>query len=132
LGAILVVDDDAELNAAIQHALLDEGYEVITAANGREALNRLKEPASHPSLIVLDLMMPIMNGWQVLDIIARDRALQKIPIILTSAFFGDRFVGDPYTMLPKPFSLDRLLELVAHHCRERVVAESLVPEKEPA
>jgi CheY-like chemotaxis protein len=132
LGAILVVDDDAELNASIQHALIDEGYAVVSAVNGRDALNKLKDPASQPSLIVLDLMMPIMNGWQVLDIIARDRALQKIPIILTSAFFGDRFVGDPYTMLPKPFSLARLLELVAHHCREKVTAESLKPETEPA
>jgi CheY-like chemotaxis protein len=131
LGAILVVDDDAELSSAIRNALLDEGYEVVTAANGRDALNRLKDQVQ-PSLIVLDLLMPIMNGWQVLDIIARDRALQKIPIILTSAFFGDRFVGDPYTMLPKPFSLDRLLELVAHHCREKVVVESLKPEEEPA
>ena len=125
VGAILVVDDDAELSTSIQHALSDEGYDVIVAANGRDALNRLKDPASFPSVIVLDLMMPLMNGWQLLDIIARDRALQKIPIILTSAFFGDRFVGDPYTMLPKPFALDRLLELVAHHCREKAVAESL-------
>jgi CheY-like chemotaxis protein len=131
LGAILVVDDDAELNASIRHALQAEGYDVVTAVNGRDALNQLKNPATYPSVIVLDLMMPIMNGWQVLDIIARDRSLQKIPIILTSAYFGDGFVGDPYTMLPKPFSLDTLLGLVAHHCREKAAAESLRPEREP-
>jgi CheY-like chemotaxis protein len=131
LGAILVVDDDPELNASIRYALLDEGYEVLTAANGREALNLLKNPASYPSVIVLDLMMPIMNGWQVLDIIARDRSLQKIPIILMSAYFGDRFVGDPYTMLPKPFSLDALLDMVAHHCREKAASESMEPEPHP-
>jgi putative two-component system response regulator len=123
LGAILVVDDDPELNALIQEALLEKGYDVLTAANGREALNRLKDPASYPSLIVLDLMMPMMNGWQVLDIIARDHSLQKIPIILMSAYFGDSFVGDPYTMLPKPFTLDTLLGIVAHHFRERAAGK---------
>jgi CheY-like chemotaxis protein len=130
LDAILIVDDDQELNASIQQVLLEEGYEVKSAANGREALNQLRDPASYPSVIVLDLMMPIMNGWQVLDIMARDRSLQKIPIILMSAYFGDAFVGDPYTMLPKPFSLDVLLGLVAHHCREKLLAESLRPERD--
>jgi CheY-like chemotaxis protein len=118
MGPILVVDDDAELSASIRNALETEGYEVVTAANGREVLKLFDDPTFHPSLMLLDLMMPLMNGWQVLDIVARDRTLQKIPIILTSAYFGDRFVGDPYTMLPKPFALDRLLELVAHHCRD--------------
>jgi CheY-like chemotaxis protein len=125
---VLVVDDDPDLCASIKTALQVEGHEVVTAANGREALNYLNRADFRPSVIVLDLMMPMMNGWQVLDIIARDRDLQKVPIILTSAYFGDRFVGDPYTMLPKPFALERLLELVAHHCRERL-EESTEPEE---
>jgi CheY-like chemotaxis protein len=127
MGLVLVVDDDADLNASMRTVLEAEGHEVVTATNGREALNLLKADEFQPAVMVLDLMMPMMNGWQLLDIIARDRKLQTIPIILTSAYFGDRFVGDPYTMLPKPFALDRLLDLVAHHCRPRVVTESLKP-----
>ena len=128
MGVVLVVDDDADLRNSIKRVLEDDGHEVITASDGREALTRLNEPAFHPSVMVLDLMMPVMNGWQLLDIFARDRRLQKIPVILTSAYFGNRFVADPHTMLRKPFKLDRLLELVAHHCDER--PDSSSPQQE--
>src|SRR5258708_2484851 len=105
MPVILVVDDDPALSLSIRGVLEAEGHDVVTAGNGREALKLFDDPGFRPALILLDLMMPVMNGWQVLDIFARDRALQKIPLILMSAFFGDRFVGDPFTMLPKPFAL---------------------------
>jgi len=119
MATVLVVDDDVEIRSSIRRTLEAEGYEVTVAGNGREALDLLHDPDRRPSVVLLDLMMPVMNGWQVLDIVARDRAFREIPVIMMSAFFGGRFIGDPYTTLVKPFAVDRLLELVAHHSREK-------------
>jgi CheY-like chemotaxis protein len=104
MSPVLVVDDDADLCASIKAALEVEGYEVVTAANGREALNHLNRvdfPARGHRARPDDADDEWLAGA---DIIARGSRPQKIPIILTSAYFGDRFVGDPYTMLPKPFA----------------------------
>ena len=120
MAVILVVDDDKDIRSSVKTILEAEAYDVVIAENGREALDLFRDPTFRPAVMLLDLMMPVMNGWQVLDHIARDRRLQKIPIILMSAFFGERFVGDPYTMLIKPFALDRMLDLVEHHCRTPV------------
>ncbi len=129
MGVVLVVDDDADLNRGIKRALQSAGYEVVTAMNGREAMTLLRD-GLRPSVMLLDLVMPVMNGWEVLDLFARNRELQKIPVILTSAQFGEQFVSDPYTTLRKPFSLPLLLELVDHHCRERAESENDASERE--
>jgi CheY-like chemotaxis protein len=81
---ILVVDDDFSAREVLTELLQDHGYSVISAADGREALNYLRD-ASPPGIIILDLMMPVMDGWEFLEHQSHDPALLDIPVIVTSA-----------------------------------------------
>src|SRR5687767_13465549 len=83
---ILIVDDDADIRFVISELLSDEGYTVAQAANGREALIYLQTAKPLPCVILLDMMMPLMNGWDFLHARQRDRVLQAIPVVLISAF----------------------------------------------
>ena len=110
---VLVVDDDRAIRGFVAEVLMDEGYDVKTAENGNEALAVSKE--WHPDLIVLDLMMPVMDGWTFR---ARQRqvdALADVPVVVTSAATTLRTHRDtlePCVVLPKPFELDELLGAV--------------------
>ena len=94
---ILVVEDEEGLRLLYQEELETEGYEVITARNGREAIQKLEE--GRPNLIVLDIVMPVMDGMEALGrIVGKDR---KIPIILNTSYSGYRddfmsWVADAY------------------------------------
>jgi two-component system, response regulator, stage 0 sporulation protein F len=82
---ILVVEDEEGLRLLYQEELESEGYQVITAQNGREAIQKLEE---RPDLIVLDIVMPVMDGMEALGrILGRER---KIPIILNTSYPGYR------------------------------------------
>jgi len=81
---VLIVDDDHDLRQTLSEILNDEGYAVETAANGKEALDVLRRRRT-PRVVVLDLMMPVMDGWQFLDELRRDEALCRIPVIIISA-----------------------------------------------
>src|SRR4051794_28574938 len=81
---ILVVDDDPDLRDTLGQILEDEGYSVAAASNGREALAYLRERPA-PSLILLDLMMPVMDGWQFRSEQRLDSVLAKIPVLVISA-----------------------------------------------
>ena len=83
-GDILVVDDDADLRETLQVLLDDSGYGVTAVANGQAALDQLKAGA-RPSLILLDLMMPEMNGWQFLERAQADAVLDAIPVVIMTA-----------------------------------------------
>jgi CheY-like chemotaxis protein len=110
---VLVVDDDGAIRGFVAEVLMDEGYEVKTAGNGNEALAVSRE--WQPDLIVLDLMMPVMDGWAFR---ARQRqvdALAGVPVVITSAANNLRTHRDglePCVLLPKPFELDDLLGAV--------------------
>ena len=80
---VLVVDDDPNIRRMIVAALKRDGYEFLEAPNGREALDTMR--AEHPNVVVLDLMMPILSGWDVLRERAGDDALRRIPVIVISA-----------------------------------------------
>jgi CheY-like chemotaxis protein len=80
---VLVVDDDYAVLDAIKDVLEDEGYEVTLAANGLEALKELRRGAP-PCLILLDLMMPVMNGWEFRAEQLKDPTLSKIPVVVFS------------------------------------------------
>jgi CheY-like chemotaxis protein len=94
---ILVVEDEEGLRLLYQEELEAEGYDVITARNGKEAIQRLEE--GKPDLIILDIVMPVMDGMEALGrIVGKDR---KIPIILNSSYSGYRedfmsWVADAY------------------------------------
>jgi CheY-like chemotaxis protein len=85
-GGVLVIEDDADILRAVVQVLEDEGYAVRAAENGRVALAVLREPGARPPcVILLDLMMPVMDGWAFRAEQLRDPALAAIPVIVLTA-----------------------------------------------
>src|SRR5215470_6846887 len=82
---ILLIEDEVDIRTILKDALEWEGYCVYTASNGKEGIEILPEIPT-PSLILLDLMMPVMNGWEFADALETDRAYADIPIVTLSAF----------------------------------------------
>lgn len=111
---MLVVDDDANIRRMIVAALRREGYAFIEAPNGREALDLMR--SEHPDVVVLDLMMPVLSGWDVLRERLGDDQLMRIPVIIISAN-RDPEVAHAVdkgicAFLPKPFDIGALSALV--------------------
>jgi len=118
---VLVVDDDRSLTELLQMVLEDAGYEVTLAENGREAIvSAAKEP---PDLVVLDVVMPEMDGWATSDHLLSHERTAKIPIIFLSARVGaeDQLRGwyrGAFDYLTKPFDIQELLEKVSQALAE--------------
>ena len=114
---ILIVDDDEDIRDAVRTILEDEGYSTLEASEGREALSMLERPGMRPSMLLLDLMMPTMDGWQLRARLRENPALASIPIVIMTAhaaFLRAVANATPDTpVLPKPIDIERLLELVA-------------------
>jgi CheY-like chemotaxis protein len=111
---ILVVDDDQSIRAGLSTLLQEEGYEVSCSANGREALDLLRA-GTRPCMILLDLSMPIMDGFTFLDEQDADPQLGPIPVIvITAGGHTGRVRGRP--VLPKPLKVDRLLAVIESYC----------------
>jgi CheY-like chemotaxis protein len=114
---VLIVEDDADLRDMMAQLLRMEGLSAVTAANGREALEYLRGHAP-PQVILLDLMMPVMDGWQFRREQQRDAELSNVPVIVLSALDQARATDIPMNaFLKKPLDFDRLLELVRRYCR---------------
>jgi len=116
---VLVVEDDVDIRDALVGILREEGYATDAASNGVEALDRLRSDAPRPALILLDLMMPVMNGWQFRTAQKDDAALSDIPVIVISADASVRQKAESIGAngyLKKPIELDALLDLVAKYC----------------
>ena len=114
---ILIVEDDADTRDMIGRFLELEGYAVETAANGRQALDRL-DAGAHACVILLDLMMPVMDGWEFRRIQVSHSTLSKIPVIVFSATGRDRMSQiDANDYLSKPVDLDELLDRISRYCR---------------
>jgi CheY-like chemotaxis protein len=112
-GRVLVVDDDPDIRAFVELALEDEGYEVASAVDG-EALVQARE--QHPDVILLDLMMPGMDGVEVSQRLRDDPATATIPVIVMSAHDRIRAVTGQMPVqdrLPKPFQIDQMYATVA-------------------
>jgi two-component system OmpR family response regulator len=106
----MVVDDDPDIRAALSMTLQTEGYGVHVCEHGREALDAL-EAGARPQAILLDLMMPVMNGLELLDVLKSDARFRGIPVVVISANRG--YTKDDLGvlhMLRKPFELDDLFE----------------------
>jgi|HubBroStandDraft_2_1064218.scaffolds.fasta_scaffold473618_1 two-component system chemotaxis response regulator CheY len=111
-SVILVVEDEAESRDTLQELLELEGYTVKTAANGRAALELLE--TIEPCVVLLDLVMPVMDGWQLIDRLRADGRLAKMKIlVITSA--KHRAPAD-LQVLEKPLNLDKLIRTVAAVC----------------
>jgi CheY-like chemotaxis protein len=112
-GRVLVVDDDPDIRAFVELALEDEGYEVASAVDG-EALVQARE--QHPDVILLDLMMPGMDGVEVSRRLRDDPATAAIPVIVMSAHDRIRALAAQMAVqdrLPKPFQIDQMYATVA-------------------
>jgi len=118
---VLIVEDDPDLRVALSRLLADEGYEVVTAAEGQEALDRLRAP-SRPCLVLLDLMMPNIDGFEFRVRQLEDPDLAAIPVIVLSGGGNLEEKAAPLgaaASLTKPLDFDRLLECVARISRAR-------------
>ena len=112
---VLVVDDDSAIRRMIVAALRRDGiYTFLEAANGKDALDLMR--GEHPDVVVLDLMMPTLSGWDVLRERAHDATIKKIPVILVSANRDPEIAtavdAGICAFLPKPFDITALSALV--------------------
>jgi CheY-like chemotaxis protein len=113
---VLIVEDDEDLREMMAQLLTLEGFHTATVANGREALEYLHE-AGTPEVILLDLMMPVMDGWEFRRQQQADPALAPVPVIVLSAVDQGRASSlDADAFLKKPLDFDRLLTLVRTYC----------------
>lgn len=120
---ILIVEDDDDVRESLGEVLRDEGYEVVTAANGLDALTALRagvgpDGDGPPCTIILDLMMPTMNGWDFRAHQLQEPALAQIPVIVVSgvAHMASTASLRPAAVIGKPVDLDRLLAEIHRHC----------------
>ena len=117
---ILIVDDDLDHRHTCRELLEEHGYTVQEAGDGKKALARLVDPAeAQPCLVLLDLSMPLMDGWQLLAIMKSYLRLHSIPVVLISAqepLLDPLEHGTIAAYLPKPHNADELLALAAKFC----------------
>lgn len=111
--SILIVDDDFDIREMMAQVLEDEGYRPVAVANGREALEYLRRSPDRPSLILLDLMMPVMNGWEFRNEQKKDPLLASIPVVVVSANCRDQSI-DAAGLMKKPIQLRTLLSTIEH------------------
>jgi CheY-like chemotaxis protein len=125
-ACVLVVDDDADIRDSIGDILELRGYSVERAANGREALERLRS-GPLPCVILLDLMMPVLNGWEFRAQQTSDETLAKVPVVVIS---GDGSADQKAASigvaeyLRKPLELSAILDVVKRHCGAGAPAKS--------
>jgi CheY-like chemotaxis protein len=114
-GAILVADDDPGVRANLREVLDAAGYPVLTASNGEEALHVMRSPLP-VAAVVLDVMMPVKNGLEVLDEKNGDPRLRDIPVLLLTAVTYDLVaeIHGVRRVFPKPLQLVSLLEELEH------------------
>jgi CheY-like chemotaxis protein len=110
---ILVVDDDAAIRDVVADILEMSDYRVKTASNGAEALEQIRR--DQPAAVLLDLMMPVMDGWEFLRRCRLEVACARVPVVVMSAahdaaLAADQFGAQGY--LTKPFDMDTVLEVV--------------------
>ncbi len=131
---ILVIDDDLDLRTSVAEVLEEAGFQAVTASNGRDALRLLLEEELHPHLILLDLMMPVMDGWAFRAEQAKNRRLDSIPVVLFSAYSVHPEVVDRMKVagfLKKPMSLRALLDTVDRFATAASDDEGATAQKRP-
>ncbi len=116
---VLVVEDDRDVREAIAEVLADSHYEALHASNGAEALEQLRAAAVRPCVILLDIMMPTMDGWQFRSEQQRDPSMKDIPVVILSAGADAKEAAAQMAaagFLRKPVALERLLGVVQRFC----------------
>jgi CheY-like chemotaxis protein len=115
LGAVLVVEDDVRASEALAELLEAHGYAVARAYNGAEAFDLATKASPPPCLILLDLLMPVMDGWEFLRRKKGEAALANVPVIVLSAL-SSAIPSGVAAFIPKPVDVRRLISLVQQHC----------------
>ena len=113
-SVVLIVDDDEGIRETVQLALQMENHSTALAAHGGEALDWLDRHRP-PCLILLDLMMPFIDGWQVIDQLRQDDRLARVPVVVITAFNRDLGSAAALPILRKPIELGDLLSVTASY-----------------
>ncbi len=112
---VLVVDDDPDIRDGLRMVLEDEGFAVRTAADGAEAVARMEH--ERPCFVILDLMMPVMDGWEVAGRMHDEERLAHIPVCVVTAT-PEWAPADSACVLGKPIDVHRLLRIVHDYCTD--------------
>jgi CheY-like chemotaxis protein len=112
MAYVLVIEDDADLRESLAEVLVNKGYEVKTAVHGEEALEALRRDDDLPSVILLDLMMPVMNGWEFRLQQLSDPRLATIPTVIMSAVASQAGSMGAIATLSKPVNLPALVSAI--------------------
>lgn len=113
--SILVVEDDDDIRNAIVDLLETEGYSTESAVNGKDALDKLAI-IPKPCLVLLDMMMPIMNGREFLDRVMKDSHLAPLPVLIVSAVADKTNTEGSVGFLKKPIDIEVVLKVVGQYC----------------
>ena len=114
---VLVVEDDEDLREMMAQLLRTEGFEPELAGDGVEALDKLRARPDHPHIILLDMMMPRMDGWTFCRQQSRDPGLADIPVVIVSAAPKDQLKSlAAAAVVTKPFDYRALIETLRQHC----------------
>ena len=112
---ILIIDDEEDLRDTLKLTLEFEGYRCHTAANGKEGLEALERIPS-PCVILLDLMMPVLNGWQFMEELRAHPSTDQIPVVIITAFTKLTGAIRANDIIRKPVETDLLLDVVKKYC----------------
>jgi CheY-like chemotaxis protein len=113
---VLIVDDDQEFREALAELVSGEGYQVETASSGLQALDKLRW-GLRPCLVLLDMQMAVMTGWDFRAEQERDPALAAVPVVaMTAGYWKERDIGDYADRITKPIDVPALKATLAKHC----------------
>ncbi|NPC75502.1 response regulator [Corallococcus sp. AB004] len=115
-STILIVDDEPDLREVVAELLEMEDYTVLQAANGQAALDVLAANNDQPCLVLLDLMMPVMDGHEFLHRLREDARYRELPVLMLTAHFSAKAPPGTVGLLRKPVDIPELLAMVARHC----------------
>jgi CheY-like chemotaxis protein len=113
-STVLIVEDEKESRETLRDLLELEGYQVQTAVNGREALEVLSTSGDRICIMLLDLFMPVMDGWQVIDQLRADGRLEQTHVVIITSAAYKAPAGIP--VLEKPLNLDKIMHEVERLC----------------
>ena len=112
---VLIVEDEEDLRELMRDALVMRDYRVVTAEEGTDALRKIDD-LGPPCVILLDLLMPGMNGWEFFDKVRERPELSSVPVIIHSSAAA-RAPAGATRVLQKPLAFERLVSIVAEYCR---------------
>lgn len=116
IHTVLVVEDEEDLREMMRDSLELNGYHVVTAEHGQDALQKISN-IEHLCLVILDLLMPVMSGWDFLEMIRQRSELASVPVVVHSSAPGPAPQGATL-VLQKPLAFERLLSTVREYCAQ--------------